>query len=126
VNPPKHHRWFDSAAGPVVRPYAVTQGRTESPGKPFDLLAIVVGSSVSKVDRARLEPEHLRLLARCQSPITVADLASGMNLPLGVVHVLLGDLRDRGLLSVHTVEEPSQYAQNEEILRRVLAGLHSL
>ncbi|WP_372494297.1 DUF742 domain-containing protein [Actinoallomurus purpureus] len=126
MNPPKHDRWFDGAAGPVVRPYAVTQGRTGSPGKSFDLLAIVVGSSASEVDRARLEAEHLRLLARCQSPITVADLASGMNLPLGVVHVLLGDLQDRGILSVHAPEEPSQYSHGEEILSRVLAGLHSL
>jgi hypothetical protein len=76
-------------------------------------------------DRMWLEPEHLRLLGRCRQPITVADLASDMDLPLGVVRVLLGDLRDRGLARVSS-PAPSEYARDEAVLRKVLDELYSL
>jgi hypothetical protein len=118
-------RWFDDAAGPFVRPYAVTRGRTRSPGQPLDLIATVVGAAPSMADRMWLEPEHLRLLARCRQPITVADLASDTDLPLGVVRVLLGDLRGRGLARVSS-PAPSEYARDEAVLRMVLDELNSL
>lgn len=123
--PEPRRRWFDAAAGPVVRPYAVTRGRTRSPGRPLDLIAVVTGYAPSIADRRWLEPEHLRLLARCRRPITVADLASDSGLPLGVVWVLLGDLRDRGL-AVVSDPAPSECARDEAVLRMVLDGLHSL
>ena len=56
-----------------------------------------------------LEPEHLRLLARCRRPVTVADLASDMDLPLGVVRVLIDDLRDKGLARASS-HAPSEFA----------------
>jgi hypothetical protein len=121
----RRRRFFDDAAGPVVRPYAVTRGRTRSPGQPIDLVAVVTGVAPSMTDRMRLEPEHLRLLAGCQRPITVADLASDTSLPLGVVRVLLGDLIDRGLARVN-LPAPSEYARDEAVLRMVLDELHSL
>ncbi|MFB9833108.1 DUF742 domain-containing protein [Actinoallomurus acaciae] len=118
-------RWFDDAAGPVVRLYAVTRGRTRSRGGPLDLIAVVVAGAPSAADRRWLESEHLRLLARCRRPTTVADLASDTDLPLGVVRILLGDLRDRGLATVRD-PAPSQYARDETVLRMVLDELHSL
>ena len=35
-------QWFDDAAGPMVRPYAMTKGRTRPSGQQFDLIALVV------------------------------------------------------------------------------------
>jgi hypothetical protein len=121
----RRRRWFDDAAGPVVRPYAVTRGRTRSQGRQLDLVAVVVGAAPSKMDRRWLEPEHLRLLSRCRQPITVADLASDLDLPLGVVRVLIGDLRDKGLARVST-PAPSEFARDEAVLRMVLDELHTL
>jgi hypothetical protein len=121
----RRRRWFDDAAGPVVRPYAVTQGRTRSPGRPLDLIALVVGAAPARADRLWLEPEHLRLLARCRQPITVADLASDLDLPVGVVRVLIGDLMNRGLVSV-SAPAPAAYARDERVLRTLLDELYSL
>jgi hypothetical protein len=121
----RRRRWFDDAAGPVVRPYAVTRGRTRSQGRQLDLVAVVVGAAPSKMDRRWLEPEHLRLLSRCRQPITVADLAADLELPLGVVRVLIGDLRDKGLARVST-PAPSEFARDEAVLRMVLDELHTL
>jgi hypothetical protein len=121
----RRRRWFDDAAGPVVRPYAVSRGRTRTEGQELDLVAVVVGAAPSRMDRMWLEPEHLRLLARCRRPITVADLASDMDLPLGVVRVLIGDLRDKGLARVD-FPAPSEFARYEAVLRMVLNELHTL
>ena len=76
-------------------------------------------------DRMWLEPEHLRLLARCRRPITVVDLASDLDLPLGVVRVLLGDLTNRGLVRV-SAPAPTEFARDEAVLRMVLNELNSL
>ncbi len=39
------------------------------------------------------------MLRLCRLPASVADLAADLNLPLGVVRVLIADLRDRGLIT---------------------------
>ena len=93
--------WNDREAGPVVRPYALTGGRTRPRGETVDLLAIV-GSKVDgrPLERMLLEPEHLRVLHLCRRPVPVADLASDLDLPLGVVRILLSDMRERGLISI--------------------------
>src|SRR4029077_11022212 len=39
--PSNDERWLDAEAGPVVRPYALTQGRTRHTGESFDLVATV-------------------------------------------------------------------------------------
>ncbi|MGH3376875.1 MAG: DUF742 domain-containing protein [Actinoallomurus sp.] len=121
----RKRRYFDDAAGPVVRPYAVTGGRTRSQGAQLDLVAVVIGSVPSMADRGLLEPEHMRMLARCRQAITVVDLASDVDLPLDVVRVLLGDLIDRGLVRVNA-PAPSEFARDEAVLRMVLDELHSL
>ncbi|MBQ1161307.1 DUF742 domain-containing protein, partial [Streptomyces sp. A73] len=42
------NHWFDDAAGPVVRPYAMTRGRTRSgaEGAQLDLIALVVAEDL--------------------------------------------------------------------------------
>ena len=94
-------RWLDRLAGPVVRPYALTGGRTRPRGENFDLLA-VVGSAVdpAAVDRMLLEPEQVQVLRLCRRPTPVADLASDLDLPVGVVRILLSDMRERGLITI--------------------------
>ena len=121
----RRRRFFDEAAGPVVRPYALTQGRTRSQGEPLDLIAVVLGVAPSMADRRWLETEQMHLLARCQRPITVADLASDLDLSLGVVRILLDDLVDKGLARVNP-PTPSEFARDEAVLRMVLDELHSL
>ncbi|GAA2867298.1 DUF742 domain-containing protein [Streptosporangium fragile] len=115
-------RWLDRDAGPIVRPYTMTRGRTSAPGPQFDLVAVV--TAVRRPDRD-LPSEHLAILDACRSPVSVADLASATGLAVGVLRVLLADLRDAGLVAVRL---PAQTARvpHESILRDVLAGLKAL
>jgi hypothetical protein len=72
----------------------------------------------------RLGPEHRQLLARCQRPVAVVDLASDVDLPVGVVRVLLSDLSEQGIIRV--LVTPRGPVTNERLLREVLDGLQAL
>lgn len=121
----KEDQWLDEEAGPVVRPYAVTRGRTRPTGEALDLIALVTAVRGVEVDPAGFDPEHLALLRMCQLPASVADLAADLDLPLGVVQILLADLRARSLISVHHPTMPAQLP-DPRILREVADGLRRL
>jgi hypothetical protein len=92
-------QWHDRGAGPVVRPYALTGGRTRPTGETIDLLALVT-STDAMMDELLLQPEFLAVIRQCRQPKPVADLASDLDLPLGVVRILLSDMRDQGLVVI--------------------------
>jgi len=118
-------RWFDREAGPVVRPYALTKGRTlPSGGTTFGLIDVVVATGERPPAHFRPGPEHRRILTMCRRPTPVVDLTSGIDLPLGVVRVLLGDLASEGLLRVLSTQQ--QEVTDQRLLRMVLDGLESL
>src|ERR1700752_5474701 len=97
--PSNDERWLDDEAGPVVRPYALTQGRTRHTGESFDLVATVMATRAF-ADLGALAPEHISVLQLARIPTTVADIASDVDLPLGVVRILLADLREIGLVAI--------------------------
>ena len=118
-------RWFDREAGPVVRPYALTMGRTlPSGGASFGLIDVVVATSDRVPEHFRPGPEHRRLLGLCRRPTPIVDLTSEIDLPLGVVRVLLGDLISEGLVGVLSTQK--RPATDQRLLRMVLDGLESL
>src|SRR5437016_10734370 len=123
--PSNDERWMDAEAGPVVRPYALTRGRTRHSGESFDLVATVVSTHELTGDPASLGPEHVSVLQLAQAPTTVADIASDVDLPLGVVRILLADLRELGLVMIRT---PVVMAEriDKHTLRQVLNGLRGL
>jgi hypothetical protein len=121
---PAGERWFDQEAGPVVRPYALTRGRARPPGAWLDLVDMVSAVSQPAADTRWLGPEHKRLLTLCARPMAVADLASDTELPLGVVRVLLADLRQHGLVNV--IKAPRGDLPEVSVLRSVLDGLRAL
>jgi Protein of unknown function (DUF742) len=121
-------KWDAKDTGPVVRPYAVTGGRTEpADGEVLDLIAIVVasGRAADAGDVRALSPEHRRILGLCREPATVADIASDTGLPLGVVRVLLADLILQGRITVLQQQNAGE-APRADLLREVLHGLRAL
>jgi hypothetical protein len=118
-------RWFDREAGPVVRPYALTKGRTlPSGGASFGLIDVVVATNERPSASFRPGPEHRRILNMCRRPTPIVDLTSEIDLPLGVVRVLLGDLTSEGMLRV--LSSQKQQVTDQRLLRMVLDGLESL
>lgn len=117
-------RWADDAAGPVIRPYALTGGRTKPAGEFFDLIAMVVARRLPHLP-LDLEPEHLRVLALCDIPRSVADLAADLRIPLGVLRVILSDLREHGLVIIRP-PVPSIRLLDDHALRRIEDALRRL
>jgi hypothetical protein len=118
-------RWLDREAGPVVRPYAVTKGRTlPSGGASFGLIDLVIATGERPSEHFRPGPEHRRILSLCRRPTPIVDLTSEIDLPLGVVRVLLGDLAGAGMVRV--LSTPEQPTADQRLLRMVLDGLESL
>ena len=121
-------KWVDRDSDPVVRPYALTGGRTEpADGEVLDLIAIIVdsGRPADPADQLQLNPEHRRILKLCQRPATVADVASDTGLPVGVIRVLLADLIQRKRIKVLPGRQPGEKA-SAQLLREVLHGLRAL
>ena len=110
----------------VVRPYALTRGRTR-PGRADLPMEALVRAVVGGVDAAGT-PERRRILELGSGEIlSVAELSAYLSLPLGVTRVLVGDLADDGLVVVHsgspTTASP---ATNLTVLESVLNGISSL
>ena len=127
----RYDRWIDGEAGPVVRPYALTGGRTDPAGNAvLDLIAVIVasGPAPGPAELAKLSPEHRKLLRLCQDPATVADVAADVALPLGVVRVLLADLIQQAKISVlpRRAAARPQTSTDLDVLKEVLDGLRSL
>jgi hypothetical protein len=126
---PSGSRWYDNEAGPLVRPYAMTGGRTKSgpSSARFDLIALVtLDTDAPGADDATLGPEHRALVGLCRTETqSVAELAAGTDLPVGVVRVLLGDLLELRHVTVSRPVPPARLP-DERILREVIEGLKAL
>ena len=122
---PYGQRWLDEEAGPVVRPYAVTKGRTQpNGGAALGLIDVVSATGERPPEHFRPGPEHRRILGVCRRPTPIVDLTSEIDLPIGVVRVLLGDLLGEGMLRV--VSAQREPVPDQRLLRMVLDGLESL
>jgi Protein of unknown function (DUF742) len=122
---PLDGEWLDQDAGPVVRPYALTGGLTRPSGQRFDLLDMVRAvRRAAGQDSPRLSPEQAELLQRCQIPAPLVDLAADLDLPVGVIRILVSDLRERGLVAIHRAN-PAGF-DDLKILKEVADGLRRL
>lgn len=122
--------WVDEAAGPVVRHFAVIGGRTRTRQRHsgFDLVAIIQTADVPEVVGRRVftpGPEHEHILEMCRLPLSVAEVASELDLPVGVVRILLGDLLDNGLIDVRRPARVAQFP-HAGVLKEVIDGLSAL
>jgi hypothetical protein len=110
---------YDDAAGRLVRPYTVINGRTR-PTTALDLLSQVMATGATPL--GYLGPEHATALDLCRVPVSVAEVAAHLKLPAAVTKVLLSDLVDCGALTT----KPPVFHHNptdRSLLEAVLDGL---
>jgi hypothetical protein len=108
--------------GPFLRPYAMTEGRTE-PTVADLAIEDLVGEAADPP--TWLSFEHRSIALACREPLSVAELAARVDLPLGVTRVLVGDLAAQGVVTVHRA--PSHAGPpTVALLEQVLHGLQRL
>lgn len=80
----------------VVRPFLLTGGRTRPIQDGLRVESMIVTAPGGLY--APLRFERRAIVRRCHQPCSLAEVASSLRLPLGVVTVLVADLLDEGLL----------------------------
>lgn len=121
---PQEDPWLDDDAGRLVRPYAVSEGRT-APSSHFDLLTLVKATGDSP--SGYLGPDHTRVLGLCGSALSVAEIAAHLRLPATVTKVLLSDLVEAGAITARgpAHRQTSPDPTDRDLLEAVLNGLRS-
>ncbi|MFI0792766.1 DUF742 domain-containing protein [Micromonospora rubida] len=121
----------DEPTGALVRPYAVTRGRTR-PRLDIALEALVETTVRGRTSASSIGSqgrEHQYIAALCDGRVqSLAEIAARLQLPLGVARVLIADMATDGLVAVHepTILDDSDDAVGTELLERVLSGLRRL
>lgn len=107
------------------RLYTVTGGRSRAHEASLDLVTLIV----SECDPTPgMQSEYVKVLRMCRRPVAVVEIASLLQLPVGIVKVLLCDLLDTGQI---TARHPSPTVGrtgriDPALLREVLVGLNNL
>ena len=126
---PSHHdshpyRVTEGAGSALVRPYAVTGGRTK-PRYQLQIEAMVAASHYEARDLSALSPECQAILGFCRDWRSVAEISAVLRMPLGVARVLIADMAVQGLVRVHQMDH-AHGRPDLNLLERVLSGLRKL
>ena len=109
----------------LVRPYVVTRGRTVPSGTRVALDAALEARHGPERLEATATPEARRIVALCVDPVSLAELAARLPLPVGAVRVLVGDLTAAGAVVVCAPSVPDA-ATDVTLLKRLLDGIRAL
>jgi hypothetical protein len=105
--------------------YALTGGRARPGACVFDLVTMVTAETRPQ-DDPMLGPEQAAVLSLCQqAPRSVAELAAGCDVPVGVARVLLSDLLEIGHIRIRQPLPPAGLV-DERLLQEVIDGLRAL
>jgi hypothetical protein len=114
--------WLDDEAGRLVRPYAVSNGRTR-PSADFDLLTLVMATGTRP--KGYLGPDYDQVLDLCRGlPMSVAEVAAHLRLPAVITKVLLSDLVKHEALTTRAPRAiEAAIPTDRNLLEAVLHGL---
>lgn len=112
--------WYDENAGPIVRLYAMTGGRAGTDGDEFTV-STLISRTDEPTEATDLSAEQTAILRLCARPLSVAEIAAYLALPLATVKVLIADLRSAGL-----VRSPAEGPSSVDAMRRLRDGLLAL
>ena len=112
--------------GALVRPYAVTRGRTE-PQCDIPIEAVLVASQAAVQEARFAGHDKYRIALLCEPRAqSLAEIAAHCRLPLGVTRVLVADMVIDRLLSLHSAAPRHGFTERMDLLERVLSGLRKL
>lgn len=117
-------------SGRLVRPYTLTGGRTGVGLPALALEALVAVTPAGMRMRHEFRWEAAEIVAMARKETAVIELAAMLDVPIGVVRVLVADLREKGAVTV--TDPPSQRPGGVsemaqiDLLEKVLDGIKSL
>ena len=108
--------------GRLIRPYAITGGRTETETD-IGLEAQIQASSRGSQHLGAYRWEAAKVVELVQAPMALIEVAARLEIPIGVARVLVADLVDDGAVVLHVPEKTQNFAS---LLERVLDGVRNL
>src|ERR1700742_3694264 len=123
--------WFTEPATAgepsLVRPYALTAGRTGSEIELALEAPIEALKTTSKPPRWPRNDVRGQILTSCVHSPSVAEIAARLSLPLGATRFLVDDLVTQGYLRVHApLGDSMTIDERRELISRTLRGLRAL
>lgn len=107
-----------------IRSYTWTGGRTKS-NHQLEMETLVSTSETYRPG-SLVRMEHQSIAEMCQHPRSVAEIGALLSVPIGVARVLLADMAELGLITVHQTVSESGSAPHLMLMERVLSGLRRL
>jgi hypothetical protein len=104
----------------LVRPYVITGGRTRATTS--DLAVETVVTTAGRTDATGLGFERGKIALLCVEPLSIAEISSQLDVPLGVSRVLVTDMVSEGLLDSHA--RPDGY--DVELIEALIEGIRAL
>jgi hypothetical protein len=112
--------------GELVRPYAVTRGRTE-PSRDIAIEAVLFITPTGRQEARFAGHDKQRIAGLCDNrALSLAEISAYTRLPLGVTRVLVADMVADGQLALNEPFMSEGYEDRMELLERVLSGLRRL
>jgi Protein of unknown function (DUF742). len=106
--------------GNRVRPFLVTAGRTTGASEiALEAQVMITPQGETAVDT--LSFEYRDIVCLCEQPLAVAEIAARLSLHLGVIRVLVGDLKHQGMVT--TFEPEVDPTDDVDTILRVINGL---
>jgi hypothetical protein len=112
----------DDETGRLIRPYAITGGRTVTATE-ISLEAQIQASTRASEHLGVYRWEAAQVVELVQTPMALVEIAARLEIPIGVARVLVADLIDDGAVVHHVPEKAQHYAS---LLERVLDGVRNL
>ena len=115
----------DDAAetGRLIRPYAITGGRTGSDDDVIGLEAQIQANTRASSNVGAYRWEAAKLIALVQAPTALVEVAARLEIPIGVARVLIADLVRDGAVVVHVPQRSKSFTS---VLEKVLDGVRGL
>lgn len=121
--PPQPPKQTELETDHIVRPFIVTGGRTRPADARLRVETLITATPASL--SAPLSFERRHIVEICQRPLSVAEVANSLAIPIGVARVLIADLIAERLVSVHDslgmIDQPSI-----ALLERIREGVRAL
>jgi Protein of unknown function (DUF742) len=109
--------------GRLIRPYAITGGRTGTDGDTIGLEAQIQANTRASSHLGAYRWEAAKLIELVQVPTALVEVAARLEIPIGVARVLVADLVRDGAVVVHI---PNRSQSFTSLLEKVLDGVRSI